>query len=235
MDALLAVPDRTTWHGRRDHASLLLTVQTGLRVSTAGGDLTSNRPGDVFGWWPQPSHFRTPIGRMYDEREPAKRNRLVDEGEAYMHARLNNPADLLPEAGKGIGAIYSAVHSAGVDPAVLELVHLRTSQINACGPCVIAGSGAMRSSGQNEDRVAAVAAWRETPYFSDAERAALALAEASTRLADRADAVPDEIWDEAAKHFDANGLAAVVLWIGMSNLFNRLNVTTRQQPRQSWG
>jgi len=79
-----------------------------------------------------------------------------------------------------------------------------------------------------------VAAWREAPYFTDDERAALALAEAATRLADRADPVPDEIWDEAADHYDERGLAALILMIGMTNLFNRLNATTRQVAG-AWG
>jgi alkylhydroperoxidase family enzyme len=73
-----------------------------------------------------------------------------------------------------------------------------------------------------------VAAWREAPYFTDDERAALALAEAATRLADRADPVPDEVWDEAADHYDEQQLAALLLWIGVTNLFNRLNATTKQ-------
>ena len=80
-----------------------------------------------------------------------------------------------------------------------------------------------------------MAAWRDAPYFTDAERAALALAEAVTRLSDRADPVPDEIWDEAAKHFDEKQLAAIVLWIATTNFFNRINVTTRQPAPQNWG
>ena len=76
-----------------------------------------------------------------------------------------------------------------------------------------------------------MAAWREAPYFTDAERAALALTEAVTRLSDRADPVPDEIWDEAARHYDERGLAALILMIATTNVFNRLNVTTRQVGR----
>lgn len=73
-----------------------------------------------------------------------------------------------------------------------------------------------------------MAAWREAPYFTDAERAALALTEAATRLADQADPVPDAIWDEAAKHFDEKGLAAIIVMIAITNMFNRFNVTIRQ-------
>lgn len=89
--------------------------------------------------------------------------------------------------------------------------------------------------GETEERLFALAAWRETPYFTDAERAALALAESATRLADRADPVPDEVWDEAARHFEEKELAALVLWLATTNFFNRLNATTRQPAPQNWG
>jgi alkylhydroperoxidase family enzyme len=88
--------------------------------------------------------------------------------------------------------------------------------------------------GETEERLATVAAWREAPYFSDAERAALALAEAATRLADRPDPVPDQVWDAAAAHYDEKGMAAIVLMIAVTNLFNRLNATTRQVAG-AWG
>jgi alkylhydroperoxidase family enzyme len=80
-----------------------------------------------------------------------------------------------------------------------------------------------------------VAAWREAPWFTDAERAALALAEAITRLADRPDAVPDPVWDEAARHYDEPQLAALILWIATTNLFNRLNATIREPAGATWG
>jgi alkylhydroperoxidase family enzyme len=73
-----------------------------------------------------------------------------------------------------------------------------------------------------------VGAWREAPYFSDAERAALALTEAATRLADRPDPVPDEVWDEAARHYDETQLGGLVLAIATINAFNRVNAATRQ-------
>ena len=152
-----------------------------------------------------------------------------------MSARLENPAALLPETGKAVNILYKSAHSAGVDPAVLALVHLRASQINGCGPCVDSGAREMRKAGETDDRLFAVPVWRETPYFTDPERAALALAEYATRLADQADAVPDEIWDEAAKHFDEKQLASIVLWIATTNFFNRINVTTRQPAPQNWG
>jgi AhpD family alkylhydroperoxidase len=141
----------------------------------------------------------------------------------------------LPDAGKAVNILYKSAHATGIAPTVLELAHLRASQINGCAPCVDAGARAMRKAGETDDRLSAVPVWRETPYFTDAERAALALAEAATRLADRPDAVPDDVWDEAAKHFSERELAGLVLWIATTNFFNRVNVATRQQAPQSWG
>jgi alkylhydroperoxidase family enzyme len=94
---------------------------------------------------------------------------------------------------------------------------------------------AARKAGESEERLFAVAAWRDTPYFNDGERAALALTEALTRLADRSDQVPDAIWDAAAEHFDEVQLGALVLDIATVNLWNRLNIATRQVVGdQSW-
>jgi AhpD family alkylhydroperoxidase len=145
-----------------------------------------------------------------------------------MQARMKNPAALLPGAVPAIQALMASAHKAGTPPAVLQLVHLRASQINGCGPCVDGGVKHAKQAGETDERLFAAAAWRETPYFSDAERAALALAEAVTRLDDRADPVPDHIWTEAAKHYDERALAGLLLWIAITNLFNRMNVATRQ-------
>ena len=93
----------------------------------------------------------------------------------------------------------------------LGLVHLRASQINGCSPCVDVRARGGKAAGETDERFFSVAAWRETPYFTDAERAALALAEAVTRLADRSDPVPDDVWDDAANHYDEPGLAASIL------------------------
>lgn len=152
-----------------------------------------------------------------------------------MRARMDNPATVLPETMTAINALHKAAHSAGLPPTVLELVHLRASQINGCGACVDSGARGARKNGESDERLFALAAWRETPYYTDAERAALALAESATRLADRADAVPDEVWAAAAEHFGPRELAALVLWIATTNFFNRLNVTTRQPAPQNWG
>ena len=112
--------------------------------------------------------------------------------------------------------------------------HLRASQINGCSACVYSGAIGAKKTGESDERLFAVAAWRETELFDDAERAALALAESMTRLADRADAVPDDVWDEAARYFDEKQLAGLVLWVATTNLFNRLNATTRQVAGAAW-
>jgi AhpD family alkylhydroperoxidase len=139
---------------------------------------------------------------------------------------MKNPAAVLPGAWQAVVALNKASDSGGVPADTMELVHLRVSQVNACSACLASAA----KSAQSLERMATVAAWRDSPYFTDAERAALALAEAATRLADNPDPVPDEIWDEAAKHYDEQGLAALVLKIAVTNVFNRLNRVTRQVP-----
>ena len=149
-------------------------------------------------------------------------------------ARIKNPAQVLPDA---IGALQSLAilpQKGGVPQHTLDLVHLRASQINGCSFCVVGGIQHARKAGETDERLFAVAAWREAPYFTDAECAALALAEAVTRIGDCSDPVPDEIWAEAARHYDERALAALVLWIGITNLYNRINVATRQPAGPSW-
>ena len=151
-----------------------------------------------------------------------------------MQPRMKNPAMIIPDAMKAIQALNAATQQGGVPPATLGLVHLRASQINGCSFCCDSGSCHAKAAGETDERLFSVAAWREAPYFTGAERAALALTEAVTRLSDRADPVPDEIWDEAARHYDERGLAALLLMIATTNVFNRLNVATRQVAG-AWG
>ncbi len=146
-----------------------------------------------------------------------------------MHVRMKNPGLVIPDAMTAIHALNKATTQGGVPQQTLDLVHLRVSQINGCSVCVGAAARA-RKNGETEQRLYTLVAWRDTPYFSDAERAALALAEAVTRLSDRPDPVPDEVWEQAARHYDERGLAALVLWISVVNVFNRVNVATRQVP-----
>ena len=145
-----------------------------------------------------------------------------------MEPRIKEPLSLLPDVMAPIQAVLKSAYTSGVPRATLELVHLRASQINGCAWCVVSGSEQAARAGETAERLAALVAWREAPYYDDAERAALALTEAATRIADRPDPVPDEIWDAAARHFDERQLAGIVLMIGISNLFNRFNVTTRR-------
>ncbi len=157
-----------------------------------------------------------------------------------MQARLKNPAAVLSDAMQPLVALGKLAYESGKIPAkTLGLVHVRVSQINGCAACLDMhhrqDKATAAKGGEVDDRLFFVSAWRDHPSFTEAERAALALAEAETRLADREDPVPDAVWNEAARHYDAQGLATLVLFIGMVNLYNRLNVTTRQVPgAQSW-
>jgi AhpD family alkylhydroperoxidase len=141
---------------------------------------------------------------------------------------------ILPDAWQGRQALLAATDNGGVPETTLGLVHLRVSQINGCSACIDAGSRGAKKAGESDERLFAVAVWREAPYFSAAERAALALAETVTRPSDRTDPVPDEVWDEAARHDDETALAALILSIATTYLFNRLNVAT-QQVAGAWG
>jgi AhpD family alkylhydroperoxidase len=150
-----------------------------------------------------------------------------------MKPRIKNPALLIPGALDAFQALGAAATSAGVPETTLYMVQLRASQINGCSVCVDIHHRELEHAGESSERIHLVAAWREAPYFSDAERAALALTEAATRLADRPEAVSDEIWDEAARHFDEEQLAALVIAIATINAYNRVNATTRQ-PTGKW-
>lgn len=151
-----------------------------------------------------------------------------------MQARMTNPAFVLPDAQKAVHGLVKVVNSTDVPESTMELVHLRTSQINGCAACVFGGVHKAKHNGETDDRLHSVAVWRESPLFTEPERAALALAEAATRIADRPEAVTDEIWNDAAEHFNEEQLSALILMIGMTNLFNRLNATTRQPAGQTW-
>jgi AhpD family alkylhydroperoxidase len=145
-----------------------------------------------------------------------------------MQARIDNPAVTVPGALKALQAIADAAKQADIPETTLYLIELRASQINSCGVCVDIHSRELKHAGEPDERINTVAVWRDVSYFTEAERAALALTEAATRLADRPDPVPDDVWDDAARHYDEAQLAALVLAIAAINTWNRLNVTTRQ-------
>ena len=145
-----------------------------------------------------------------------------------MQPRLNHPVMILPRAMQPLQSLSKATGDAGLPHSTITLVELRASQINGCGVCVDIHAHELKAAGETDERLFAVAAWRDTPYFSDAERAALALTETVTRLSDRPDPVPDEIWNEAAAHYDERQLAGLLLAIATINVWNRLNAATRQ-------
>jgi AhpD family alkylhydroperoxidase len=145
-----------------------------------------------------------------------------------MKARIKNPALSVPGVLDPLHQLGESATTAGIPEATLYMLELRASEINRCAVCVDIHSRELEYAGESGERIHTVATWRETPYFNDAERAALALTEAATGLADRPDPVPDEVWDEAARHYTEPQLAALVVAIATINAYNRLNATTRQ-------
>ena len=149
-----------------------------------------------------------------------------------MEARMPNPALTVPGAMPALQALSKALTQEatahGLPESTLHLVYLRASQINGCSVCVDMHCTDAKKAGETDQRLFAVAAWRETPFFTEPERAALALTEAATRLSDRGDAVPDDVYDAAAQHYDQEALGALILGIAQINLWNRLNAATHQ-------
>ncbi len=145
-----------------------------------------------------------------------------------MKARMDNIVAIFPGTLKALRDLSTSAKEGGVPARTIMLVTLRASQINGCGVCVGIHSHELKSAGETDDRLFSVAAWRDTPYFTDAERAALALTEAATRISDKVDPVTDEIWEEAAKYYDEKALAQLIVTISAINVWNRFNVATRQ-------
>lgn len=145
-----------------------------------------------------------------------------------MKARLTNPMTINPGAIQALFALGAAIEKSGLSPKLIGLVNMRASQINGCGVCLDMHAREVKAQGETDERLHAIAGWRDAPYFTDAERAALALTEAVTRLSDRSEPVPDDVWNEAARHFDEDELGNLVLSIGLINLWNRVNVATKQ-------
>lgn len=152
-----------------------------------------------------------------------------------MHMRtMPSPAMVVPDALPALLDLSEVIKKAGLPQQTLDLVHLRISQINGCAGCIHLHAGDLGKSEETDRRLLMVAAWREAPYFNDSERAALALAEAVTRLSDREDPVPDKVWEEAAPHYNEQELGAMVMAIGLVNLWNRVNVSTKQVAGGGW-
>lgn len=127
-----------------------------------------------------------------------------------------------------INSAGRAVTDSGLPHATQELVKIRASQINGCGFCTDMHTKDATAAGETPLRLNLVAAWREATVFTDAERAALELAEQGTRIADAAGGVTDEAWANAAQHYDEDQLAALISLIAVINAYNRINVINRQ-------
>jgi AhpD family alkylhydroperoxidase len=147
---------------------------------------------------------------------------------------MKHPVFVMPDALKALHALDKATATDGLPDVTRKLVHLRASQINGCSVCVDMHARELKQAGQDDRRIFAVAAWRDTPYFDDAERAALALTEELTRIADKAEAVSDAVWADAAAHYDEIALAALILQIAQINVWNRLNAAVKQVAGQKW-
>jgi AhpD family alkylhydroperoxidase len=143
---------------------------------------------------------------------------------------MKNPVFIIPGALDALRSVSRLTEDGGVPTRTLTLAHLRASQINGCSFCVDMHARELRKEGESDERLFGVSAWRESPYFTGPERAALALTDAMSRLADSSDPVPDAIWEEARSHYDERALATLILSISCINLWNRLNVATRQVP-----
>ena len=152
-----------------------------------------------------------------------------------MEARMKHPIFVLPDAFTALQNLSKAAAQSGISKTVVDLATLRASQINSCSVCVLMHAKDLRESGESEQRVWAVAAWRDTALFTDAERAALELAEALTRQADHGDPVSDELWGELTKHFSESELSGLLVSIAAINVWNRLNAATRQPVPVSEG
>ena len=162
-------------------------------------------------------------------------NTMTTDAPVVIQPRMINPAAMMPEVLEGIQKLLAGVRRGRVPAAVLELTHMRASQINGCSSCIEGTIGHAHRTGEAVDeRLLMVAAWRHSSRFTEAERVALELTEEMTRLADRSsDPVPDDVWARVAEHYDERARAALVLHVALTNLFNRLNVSTRQ-PAGEW-
>ncbi|WP_306192750.1 carboxymuconolactone decarboxylase family protein [Streptomyces sp. MK5] len=150
-----------------------------------------------------------------------------------MEARLNSKTN--PDLWTAVQHLHKAIAAGGVDPKVLSLVHLRASQINSCSACVFASIASAKKAGETDERLHSVTAWREAPFYTDEERAALALTEAATRIQDGAEGVTDEIWDAVSDHFTEDQINAIILEIALTNFFNRINRTIKEPAGKTWG
>lgn len=150
-----------------------------------------------------------------------------------MSSRMINPVFILPEAMQAMFALNKPTEDK-LPLRLRKLVHLRASQINGCSVCVDMHAKELQRDGVPLEHIFAVAAWRDTPYFSEAECAVLELTEELTRLADRSDPVPDAVWEKVTRHFSQPEIAALLVSIALINSWNRFNVAVRMTVGEKW-
>jgi AhpD family alkylhydroperoxidase len=176
-----------------------------------------------------PSH---PLVAAGQQRDPTTKETSMQDT-ATIEPRMSHIATLVPEAAQALYALAKSAKRGGLPETTAVLVHLRASQINGCSFCAEMHSRELEEAGEPAERIWTVGAWREAPYFTDAERAALELTEAVTRLSDRADPVPDDVWEEVSRHYDDQALASLLIETASINVWNRFNVAIRM-PAGSW-
>lgn len=138
--------------------------------------------------------------------------------------RIANPVFSVPGAMQALQDLSTAAGKTGLDKDLVELICLRVSIMNGCGMCIDYHTKLLRQANVQDERIFAVAGWRDVPYYTDAEKVAFALAEEMTRVH-----VSDDVWNAAAKHYNEQELAGLTIAIGAINLWNRLNVATQQK------
>jgi AhpD family alkylhydroperoxidase len=149
--------------------------------------------------------------------------------------RMENPVTFLPEAMRALPHLIGAIKAGGLSDELGEFVSLRASQLNGCAGCVYGHVHRLRQLGVPDERIDTVAVWRHSPFFTEKEKAALALTESATRLADAHDEpVSDTVWERAREYFDEPEMAALILQIGLINFFNRINVTIQEPAGATW-
>jgi AhpD family alkylhydroperoxidase len=175
-------------------------------------------------WTLAPIHYRSTVENMTTDTAPAATTPPTVSGPAV---RLDVDA-LAPRIAKSMNALDAATRRTGLEPGLLDLVRARASQLNGCAYCVDLHTRDALEGGDSQRRLFALPVWRETPFFTDRERAALALTEAATRLTDGP--VSDEVYDAAAQQFSDEDLASLIWVIAVINAWNRLGATARPWP-----
>ena len=150
----------------------------------------------------------------------------MDRHGGMTHDRLD-PTAVAPDLYKAVFALERYIRG-NIDNTLLHLVYMRASLINGCAFCIDIHSTEALAAGESTTRLFGLAAWRETPIYTDAEQAALALTDAVTRVGD--DGVADDIWDAARAQFDDRELLDLVGAIALINVWNRMAITLRRTP-----